>query len=132
MSLVCSIYESNNGGKIPRVVSDAIENIKQFGLLEEGIFRKSGNAERIKYLKNLYNEGKFKSNNFGDKHTKQFVLKGKEVKLDNYDAHISAGLLKLFLRELAEPILTYELYDEIMTLQGSKYSSFFYLFKQRK
>ncbi len=84
-------------------MSDTVENIKQYGLLEEGIFRKSGNSERIKYLKNLYNQGQ-------------------TIQLDCYDAHISAGLLKLFLRELTEPILTFDLYDEIMSLQGSKYS----------
>jgi hypothetical protein len=118
-----SIIESNNGTVIPRVVKDTIENIKNFGLSEEGIFRKSGNSERIKYLKNLYNEGKHVKRKL-KKSIMKILFKGQVVQLDSFDAHISAGLLKLFLRELTEPILTFELYDEIMTLQGSKYSKF--------
>jgi hypothetical protein len=39
---------------------------------------------------------------------------------DNYyDAHAVAGLLKLFFRELAEPICTNELRNELFRLTGS-------------
>lgn len=34
------------------------------------------------------------------------------------DPHIAAVLLKTFLRELDEPLMTYELYDEITQFQG--------------
>lgn len=44
---------------------------------------------------------------------------GKPVCFDDYgDIHVPAVILKTFLRELEEPILTFELYDEIMTFQG--------------
>jgi RhoGAP domain len=34
------------------------------------------------------------------------------------DTHVVAGLLKTFLRDLSEPLLTYELYDEIIQFLG--------------
>lgn len=34
------------------------------------------------------------------------------------DPHIAAVLLKTFLRELDEPLMTYELYDEITQFQS--------------
>lgn len=36
------------------------------------------------------------------------------------DTHVVAGLLKTFLRDLSEPLLTYELYDEIIQFMGKK------------
>lgn len=38
------------------------------------------------------------------------------------DTHVVAGLLKTFLRDLSEPLLTYELYDEIIQFLGKKNS----------
>ena len=37
------------------------------------------------------------------------------------DAHIAAVLLKTFLRELEEPLMTYELYDEITQFQSKHF-----------
>lgn len=46
-------------------------------------------------------------------------VSGKPVCFEDYgDIHVPAVILKTFLRELEEPILTFELYDEIMTFQG--------------
>jgi hypothetical protein len=36
------------------------------------------------------------------------------------DTHVVAGLLKTFLRDLSEPLLTYELYDDIIQFLGKK------------
>lgn len=35
------------------------------------------------------------------------------------NVHLAAVLLKTFLRELEEPLLTYELYDDIMQFQST-------------
>jgi len=37
------------------------------------------------------------------------------------DPHIAAVLLKTFLRELDEPLMTYELYEEITQFQSEHY-----------
>lgn len=65
----------------------------------EGIFRRSASLTKIKQLKEVANRGE---------------------NLIFEDPHQAAALLKTFLRELKEPLLTYELYDEIVHFQ-SKY-----------
>ena len=37
------------------------------------------------------------------------------------DVHLAACVLKTFLRDLSEPLLTYGLYPEILGLSGSEY-----------
>ena len=65
----------------------------------EGIFRRSGNILRINDLKRKINEG---------------II----IDMSSEDNHVVAGLLKTFLRDLHEPLLTYELYDEIIQFLG--------------
>lgn len=65
----------------------------------EGIFRRSGNIARINELKRKINEGS-------------------TIDMSSEDTHVVAGLLKTFLRDLNEPLLTYELYDEIIQFLG--------------
>lgn len=65
----------------------------------EGIFRRSGKISRINELKRKINEGS-------------------SVDMSIEDTHVVAGLLKTFLRDLNEPLLTYELYDEIIQFLG--------------
>ena len=72
----------------------------------EGIFRRSGNTTRINELKRKINSGE-------------------DVQLMKEDTHAVAGLLKTFLRELEEPLLTYELYDEIIQFSGITRKNFF-------
>ncbi|CAH8609956.1 unnamed protein product [Heterobilharzia americana] len=91
----------NNGGRpIPIVLEDAIDYIRDRGLTTEGIFRRSVSLKRIREVQNLYNNGE-------------------TVDLRDYDdPHLAAVLLKSFLRELTEPLLTFELYDEILGTGG--------------
>ena len=61
----------------------------------EGIFRKSGNAAQIKELM-------------------QRINNGESIVFNDGDVHIAAVILKTFLKELDEPVLTYKLYDYII------------------
>ncbi|KAK9881620.1 hypothetical protein WA026_016490 [Henosepilachna vigintioctopunctata] len=89
--------KKNYGLVIAPVVRQCVEYLDQPDALEtEGIFRRSANALKVKHLKDLANLGK---------------------PLNMEDPHEAAVLLKTFLRELKEPLLTYELYDEIMQFQ---------------
>lgn len=65
----------------------------------EGIFRRSGNYSKVVELK-------------------QKVNSGNDVDFKDVDTHVIAGLLKTFLRDLEEPLLTYDLYDEITSFLG--------------
>lgn len=65
----------------------------------EGIFRRSANVAVVKELQTRCNQG---------------------LPIDFHgDPHIAAVLLKTFLRELDEPLMTYDLYDEITQFQSN-------------
>jgi hypothetical protein len=47
---------------------------------------------------------------------------GQPVILQKYgDVHLAACILKTFLRDLTEPLMTYRLYSELLGLSGSEY-----------
>lgn len=47
------------------------------------------------------------------------VCAGRDADFDGIgDVHLVASLLKGFLRQLPEPLLTYDLYDHVITVQG--------------
>ncbi|XP_055384217.1 rho GTPase-activating protein 68F [Condylostylus longicornis] len=80
---------------IPPIVRKCVDSLSITGVIDtEGIFRRSGNYATINQLK-------------------QKVNRGEDVDLKEFEVHIIAGLLKSFLRDLREPLLTYELYEEI-------------------
>lgn len=81
---------------IPPIVRQCVDSLSITGMIDtEGIFRRAGNYARINELK-------------------QKVNKGEKVDLKDVDAYVVAGLLKAFFRDLTEPLLTYDLYDEIV------------------
>lgn len=83
---------------IPPVMKQCVEYLDQPDALEtEGLFRRSASALKVKTLKDVANSGR-------------------KLTFDN--PHEAAVLLKMFLRELKEPLLTFELYDEIMEFQS--------------
>ncbi|XP_018318787.1 rho GTPase-activating protein 1 [Agrilus planipennis] len=83
---------------IPPVVRQCIQHLDKPDALEtEGLFRRSANVLKVKQLKENANRGEI---------------------LVFDDPHEAAVLLKTFLRELKEPLLTHELYDEVMLFQS--------------
>eukprot|EP00004_Rigifila_ramosa_P008362 TRINITY_DN1956_c0_g1_i4.p1 TRINITY_DN1956_c0_g1~~TRINITY_DN1956_c0_g1_i4.p1 ORF type:complete len:629 (-),score=158.45 TRINITY_DN1956_c0_g1_i4:85-1938(-) len=78
---------------VPVLVQQCISYIESKALKSEGIFRLSGSANEIQSLKKSFD-------------------KGERVDLSSYKSeHVISGLLKLFLRELAEPVIPYHMYD---------------------
>lgn len=88
------------GQKIPLVVERLISAIEMSGLFTVGLYRKSGAAPKARELRACIEAG-FET-----------------VNLDDYSVHILTTVLKSFLRELPEPLLTFELYDDF--LRGSE------------
>ena len=70
-----------------------------FSVLEtEGLFRRSASIQLVKELQCKVNKGE---------------------PIDFHaDVHLAAVLLKTFLRELEEPLMTFDLYDEITQFQS--------------
>ncbi|NXT80035.1 RHG08 protein, partial [Zapornia atra] len=90
------IKDKNKGELIPPVMKETVSYLKRKGLQVEGLFRRSASIQTIKDVQKLYNQGK-------------------SVNFDDYnDIHIPAVILKTFLRELPQPLLTFECYDQIL------------------
>mmetsp|Transcript_25997 Transcript_25997/g.65307 ORF Transcript_25997/g.65307 Transcript_25997/m.65307 type:complete len:1260 (+) Transcript_25997:679-4458(+) len=86
-----SIKWDRTTGNVPFIVEVCIPVIEANGLDTEGIFRISGNNLDIqKYYKELDS--------------------GKRPPLESLDIHVVSGLLKQFLRDLNNPLMTWELY----------------------
>lgn len=88
---------------IPPVVRKCVDSMSLTGVIDtEGIFRRSGAYTAIAKLKKQVNAGEME-----------------EVDFKAVDTHVLAGLLKAFLRDLTEPLLTFELYEEIIKFRGT-------------
>eukprot|EP01120_Amphizonella_sp_Union-15-10_P011222 TRINITY_DN4706_c0_g1_i2.p1 TRINITY_DN4706_c0_g1~~TRINITY_DN4706_c0_g1_i2.p1 ORF type:complete len:562 (+),score=95.43 TRINITY_DN4706_c0_g1_i2:42-1727(+) len=87
--------EYNQGLSIPIIVHDAVTALIKQGMKLEGLFRLSGNQSKVEAIKKLYDSGK-------------------PVDLEIRDPHVIAGVLKLYLRELPEPLFTTDLYMEFI------------------
>ncbi|NWW03448.1 RHG08 protein, partial [Oreocharis arfaki] len=90
------IKDKNKGELIPPVMKETVSYLKSKGLQVEGLCRRPASIQAIKDVQKLYNQGK--SVNFDDYH----------------DIHIPAVMLKTFLRELPQPLLTFDCYDHIV------------------
>ena len=80
--------------RIPIVVDDVINALKQKDMSVEGIFRLNGNIKRLRELTDEINKNPLKSPDFSSQTAVQL-----------------AALMKKWLRELPSPLLTYNLYD---------------------
>ncbi|KAM3965597.1 unconventional myosin-IXb [Aphomia sociella] len=83
---------------IPIVVDRLITTIEMTGLYTEGLYRKSGLSSKVRELRRLLDER---------------PAEGVE-RLDAYAVHVRASVLKSFFRELPEPLLTFDLYDDFI------------------
>ncbi|KAG1672811.1 Rho GTPase-activating protein 44 [Nymphon striatum] len=83
-----------SGRKIAFAIETSVYFFFQYGMDEEGIFRIPASTSKIKKLKSSFDAG--------------------IVDLSEYsaDPHTVAGTLKSYLRELPEPLMTYELYSD--------------------
>ncbi|XP_033004650.1 rho GTPase-activating protein 1 isoform X1 [Lacerta agilis] len=82
---------------IPLVVRETIAYLQQHALNTEGIFRRSANTQTVREVQQKYNMG----------------LPVDFVQYE--DVHLPAVILKTFLRELPEPLLTYGLYNDVVS-----------------
>ncbi|XP_063044943.1 unconventional myosin-IXAa isoform X3 [Engraulis encrasicolus] len=91
---------TNDERTVPLVVEKLINYIEMHGLYTEGIYRKSGSTNKIKELK-LGLDTDVSSTN-----------------LDDYNIHVIASVFKQWLRDLPNPLMTFELYEEFLRAMG--------------
>uniref|UniRef100_A0A8C9XGL5 Rho GTPase activating protein 1 n=1 Tax=Sander lucioperca TaxID=283035 RepID=A0A8C9XGL5_SANLU len=94
--LGCLLQRNPDGDPVPVVMRDTISFLTEQGLEIEGIFRRSANVTLVKEVQLRYNSG--------------VTVNFREME----DVHLAAVILKTFLRELPEPLLTYQLYNDIV------------------
>lgn len=83
--------------KIPVVLDRLITTIEMHGLYTEGIYRKSGVNSKVRELKTRMEESD-----------------QDEVNFEDYQMHVLASVLKGFLREMPEPLLTFDCYEDFL------------------
>nr|XP_045219408.1 rho GTPase-activating protein 8 isoform X8 [Macaca fascicularis] len=95
------LKDKNQGELIPPVLRFTVTYLRQKGLRTEGLFRRSASVQTVREIQRLYNQGK-------------------PVNFDDYgDIHIPAVILKTFLRELPQPLLTFQAYEQILGITWS-------------
>ncbi|NXN09917.1 RHG24 protein, partial [Indicator maculatus] len=91
-------YEKRFGSRLaPMLVEQCVDFIRQRGLKEEGLFRLPGQANLVKELQDAFDCGEKPSFD------------------STTDVHTVASLLKLYLRELPEPVVPYAKYEEFLS-----------------
>lgn len=92
------LYKLDCGdGKVPLVVDRLITTIEMHGLYTEGLYRKSGVSSKVRELKVKMDEDDLQNIDF-----------------ENYQVHVLAAVLKSFFRDMPEPLLTFEYYDDFL------------------
>ncbi|XP_058824121.1 unconventional myosin-IXb-like isoform X2 [Topomyia yanbarensis] len=94
-----ALCAGNDGIKIPAQIYSLIMMIEMHGLYSEGIYRKSGVSSKIKELKVKMDRGMGSSD---------------EMDYESYNVHVLTNVLKSFLREMPEPLLTFDRYDDFL------------------
>ncbi|KAF9072305.1 hypothetical protein BDP27DRAFT_1391414 [Rhodocollybia butyracea] len=88
--------------RVPSFIDDVISAMRQMDMSVEGIFRKNGNIGRLRQLTDAINKDPL------------------SVDLSQDNAVQLAALLKKFLRELPEPLMTFKLYRLWVGAHGIK------------
>ncbi|XP_011613163.2 unconventional myosin-IXb isoform X2 [Takifugu rubripes] len=91
---VCHLV--NDKSPVPMVLEMMLEHVEMQGLYTEGIYRKSGSANRMKELH------------------QRLETEPHAVCLEDYPIHTVTGLVKQWLRELPDPLMTFMHYNDFL------------------
>ncbi|KAE8284480.1 SH3 domain-binding protein 1 [Larimichthys crocea] len=98
--LLSHLFESNRDIAVP--IQECIHMLLRTGMREEGLFRLAAAASVVKRLKTCLDQETVDHSEF------------------SMDPHAVAGALKCYLRELPEPLMTFELYNDWFKAAGEK------------
>ncbi|KAM4678168.1 unconventional myosin-IXa isoform 2-T2 [Discoglossus pictus] len=91
---------TNEDRTVPVLLEKLISYIEMHGLYTEGIYRKPGSTNKIRELRQILDTDI------------------DNVNLDEYNIHVIASVFKQWLRELPNPLMTFELYEEFLRSMG--------------
>ncbi|XP_072293192.1 rho GTPase-activating protein 22 [Eucyclogobius newberryi] len=91
-------YEAQSAHRhVPVLVEQCVSFIREHGLKEEGLFRAPGQTNHVRELQDAFDRGE------------------KPVFDSTTDVHTVASLLKLFIRELPEPVIPFAKYTQFLS-----------------
>ncbi|XP_063003177.1 unconventional myosin-IXb isoform X2 [Elgaria multicarinata webbii] len=93
---VCVSALTSEKNSVPVVMEKLLEYVEMHGLYTEGIYRKSGSANRMRELK------------------QSLQADPNSVPLENYPVHTITGIFKQWLRELPDPLMTFAQYNDFL------------------
>ncbi|KAM9827732.1 active breakpoint cluster region-related protein [Neosynchiropus ocellatus] len=100
------IVAQHEGVLVPHVVRCCVEEVERRGLDEEGIYRVSGNASEINSLRGFFDTN----------------LREALTRMKSAEIHVVSGTLKLYFRELPEPLVPPELFHGLSQALAEKES----------
>lgn len=86
----------------PVVFEKLLLAIELRGLFAEGVYRKAGSVSQVKQVRRQIEE----------------APDFEQLSFDDLPVHVITALVKAFLRELTEPLMTYDLYENFLTVAG--------------
>ncbi|XP_028640646.1 unconventional myosin-IXb isoform X13 [Grammomys surdaster] len=93
---VCVNSLTSDKASVPIVLEKLLEHVEMHGLYTEGLYRKSGAANRTRELRQA------------------LQTDPAAVKLEDFPIHAITGVLKQWLRELPEPLMTFAQYGDFL------------------
>uniref|UniRef100_A0A8D0GR22 Rho GTPase activating protein 9 n=1 Tax=Sphenodon punctatus TaxID=8508 RepID=A0A8D0GR22_SPHPU len=106
------------GGTVPRFVQRCVEAVEQRGLDADGIYRVSGNLSVIQKLRFIVDRERAVTSDgryvFPEQPCQEEKLRLADPQWD--DVHVLTGALKLFFRELPEPLVPYALFEKFIAV----------------
>ncbi|KAM8765396.1 unconventional myosin-IXb isoform 18-T18 [Rhynchonycteris naso] len=93
---VCVDSLTSDKVSVPIVLEKLLEHVEMHGLYTEGLYRKSGAANRTRELRQA------------------LQTDPSAVKLEDFPIHAITGVLKQWLRELPEPLMTFAQYSDFL------------------
>uniref|UniRef100_A0A8C6TX38 Rho GTPase activating protein 22 n=1 Tax=Neogobius melanostomus TaxID=47308 RepID=A0A8C6TX38_9GOBI len=93
------LYETQSGAQrqVPALVEQCVSFIREHGLKEEGLFRAPGQTNHVRELQDAFDRGE------------------KPMFNSTTDVHTVASLLKLYIRELPEPVIPFAKYTQFLS-----------------
>ena len=110
-------YDGEKGG-LPRVVKDCLQYLRETGLEQDGLFRRSPNSVLLRQVQEAYDRG---APHILSLFARELVIdvgfampQGNVVMMSTInDPHLAAVLLKKYLRDLPDPIFPEKIYPVI-------------------
>ncbi|XP_047386466.1 unconventional myosin-IXb isoform X4 [Sciurus carolinensis] len=93
---VCMDSLTSDKASVPVVLEKLLEHVEMHGLYTEGLYRKSGAANRTRELRQA------------------LQADPTAVRLEDFPIHAITGVLKQWLRELPEPLMTFAQYGDFL------------------